>query len=140
MIWDATVHGDWRIANFGIERRERSRLVLLDWARPTMTAPTVDLAYYLVTSGGSLTSSKEENIAVYHRCLARRLGLQIDESWWQPMLELSLLSAILMIGCFKAFFAVRAEDEANRERQQAELKWWSDRARAGARWLVSDAA
>jgi hypothetical protein len=133
------VHGDWRIANFGIERGENHRLVLLDWARPTVTAPTVDLAYYLVTGGEELPGSKEAAIASYRQHLARRLGRRFAEPWL-PMLELSLLSALLMIGCFKSFFAAHAEDETDRARRQADLRWWSDQARAGARWLVSYAA
>ena len=128
-------HGDWRPANLGITRGAHPRLVLLDWARPTPTVPAVDLAYYLVTSSGELPVSREAAIDLYKRRLADRLGARFDASWWQPQLELSLLSAFLMLGCFKAWGVARA-DEQHRARQRAELEWWSERVRAGARWLA----
>jgi hypothetical protein len=134
------VHGDWRVANFGIERGESWRLVLLDWARPTVTAPAVDLAYFLVTNDSLLPARKQSIIEEYRTHLTRRLGQRFDKAWWQPMLELSLLSAFLMIGCFKAWFAARALDETDRAQRLANLRWWTEQARAGARWLVPYAA
>jgi hypothetical protein len=68
-----------------------------------------------------------------------QLGQRFDDAWWQPMLELSLLSAVLMIGCFRAWSVARASDEADRAQQLANLRWWAEHARAGAKWLMSDA-
>ena len=131
------VHGDWRPANFGIERNGRPQLNLFDWARPTATVPAVDLAYYLVTSLKELPISKEATIDLYKRRLEDRLGERFDESWWQPQLELSLLAAFLMIGCFRARVTAQSEDGDDQMRGQAELVWWSEQARAGAKWLAS---
>ena len=130
------VHGDWRTDNFGIEHGDTTRLVLLDWARPTLTVPTVDLAYYLVTSWADLPISKESTIDLYRQYLVRHLGRRFNESWWQPMLELSLLSAFLMIGCFKAWSIAHTEDEELRMERQADLIWWSERVQIGAKWLA----
>jgi aminoglycoside/choline kinase family phosphotransferase len=131
------VHGDWRVANFGIERNNgHLQLNLLDWTRPTLTVPAVDLAYYMVTSWREIPISQEATIALYKQQLAHRLGERFDESWWQPQLELSLLGALLMIGCFKAWDTIKSNDEATRKQNQATFAWWSEQARAGAKWLV----
>ena len=99
-------------------------------------APAVDLAYYLVNSWRDLPISKEATIDLYKQRLAERLGERFDEPWWQPQLELSLLGAFLMIGCFKARGAAHSNNGDNQMRDQAELGWWSEQARAGARWLA----
>lgn len=129
-------HGDWRIANLGVEHGASPRLIVLDWARPTITVPGIDLAYYLVTSWRALPISKEATIESYKQHLARRLGQRFDESWWQPQLELSLIGALLMIGCFKAWFSVHSNDKKQRIEEQAELKWWAEQARTGVKWLA----
>jgi Phosphotransferase enzyme family len=129
------VHGDWRPANIGIEREGKQRLVLLDWSRPTQTVPAADLAYYLVTSWSVLPVSKEACIDLYRQFLTLRLGNRLDESWWQPQLELSLLSAFLMIGCFNAWSAAQTDEQEYLDRARANFTWWSEQVRAGARWL-----
>jgi hypothetical protein len=129
------VHGDWRPANIGIEREGRQRLVLLDWSRPAQLVPAVDLAYYLVTSWSVLPVSKEACIDLYRQYLASRLGDWLDESWWRPQLELSLLGAFLMIGCFNTWVASQRNDEGYLDRARANFTWWSEQVRVGARWL-----
>jgi hypothetical protein len=129
------VHGDWCFVNLGVERGESPRLVLLDWARPTLTAPAIDLAYYLVTSWRKLPVSKQATIDLYKQHLVRRIGKRFDETWWQPQLELSLLAALLMIGCIKAWSSIYADDEKQRIQEQADLEWWAEQARPGAKWL-----
>jgi hypothetical protein len=130
------VHGDWRLANFGVKRGERPQLILLDWSRPTRTVPAVDLAYYLVSSWSKLPISKEAAIELYKQRLAQRIGEHFDESWWQPQLELSLLSAFLMIGCFQARNAAHSNNENHQMQEQANFIWWSEQVRAGAKWLA----
>jgi hypothetical protein len=130
------VHGDWRLANFGVERGERPQLILLDWSRPTRTVPAVDLAYYLVSSWSQLPISKEATIELYKQRLAQRIGERFDESWWQPQLELSLLSAFLMLGCFKARDAAHLDNGNHQMQEQADFEWWSEQVRAGAEWLT----
>jgi hypothetical protein len=131
------VHGDWHLPNLGLERKERPRLIVLDWTRPTRTVSTVDLAYYLVTSSMKLPISHEAVIGRYKQRLIRRLGERFDEAAWQPQLELSLISAFLMIGCFRAWSAAHADDENSRMQERANIAWWSEQIRAGARWLAS---
>jgi len=133
------VHGDWHLPNFGITQGEHRQLILFDWARPMPTVPAVDLAYYMVTSSHAIPTSKEQTIEVYKQRLASRLGGGFDESWWRPQLEISLLGAFLPMVCFKVWFLVHEEweDVESRMRIQAELRWWTEQARVGARWLAS---
>jgi hypothetical protein len=131
------VHGDWRLANFGISQSEKKQLVLLDWARPVHTVPAVDLAYYLVTSSHVLPDSIEQTIEMYKQNLAVRLDGQFDESSWQAQLEISLFGVFATMACFEVWGLVHHwEDEAARQRTQKALHWWSEQARIGARWLA----
>ena len=131
------VHGDWRLANFGLSQGKKRKLVLLDWARPLQTVPAAELAYYLVTSWHVLPTSHEQTIAIYKQYLADRLDGQFDEYWWQPQLELSLLGAFATMACFTVWGLVHHwDDEEARKRTQEELRWWSEQARIGARWLA----
>jgi hypothetical protein len=131
------VHSDVRMANLGLERGRRPRLIMLDWARQTRTVPAVDLAYYLVTSSSSqVPISFEHSIDLYKQQLAQRLGDRFDESWWQPQLELSLLGTFATMACFKAWGAEHAGEEADRMSDRADLQWWADRTQIGARLLA----
>jgi len=131
------VHTDVRIANLGIKRDKRRRLIMLDWARQTRTVPAVDLVYYLVTgSSTGFPISFEESINFYKQQLAKRLGDRFYESWWQPQLELCLLGTFSTMACFKAWGAEHADDEAERLSNRADLKWWAEQAQIGASWLV----
>jgi aminoglycoside phosphotransferase (APT) family kinase protein len=130
------IHGDVRLANLGIERSQYTKLIILDWARPTSTVPAVDLIYYLMTSFSlHLPISLEQSIDLYKERLASRLGDRFDESWWQPQLELSFLGVFAMMGIFKTYSAEHSGDELHRKQDRADLEWWSEKAREGTRWL-----
>lgn len=129
------VHGDWKLGNLGIHRGARQRVVLLDWAFVGPAPPAVELAWYLAVNCARLPVSKEATIAHYRQSLRRRLGDRFDDAWWRPQLELGLLGGFLQLGWPKAYGAARSESEAVRVRERAELAWWSERVREGARWL-----
>jgi hypothetical protein len=131
------VHSDVRLANLGLNREERPRLIMLDWARQTPAAPAVDLAYYLVTSGSALMPiTFEQSIDLYKQQLARRLGDRFDESWWQPQLELCLLGTFATMACFKAWGAEHSENAAARTQEKMDLQYWAEQARSGVKWLA----
>jgi hypothetical protein len=130
------VHGDWRPANLGIERGEQRRLILLDWQRPTATVPGADLAYFLAFTANSRSLSREAAIDLYKQRLADRLGARFDLAWWQPQFELSCLGTFVLLGCLQAWFAVHTADADRHRQDRAELAWWSEMVRAGARWLA----
>lgn len=132
------VHSDVRLANLGIKRGVRSRLIMLDWARPTLTVPAVDLIYYLhSTSSAQRPISVEQSINFYKEQLANRLGRRFDEQWWQPQLELSLLGVFATMCCFDAWVVEHADDELRRKQELADLELWAEQASRGVKWIAS---
>ena len=130
------VHGDWRHANQGLERNGRSRLILLDWQLAVAAPPSVELGRALGTNSVLLPVSKEEAIDYYKAQLAQRLGPRFDESWWEPQLALGLLGGFLQDGWAIVLKATHWHVGADaREHWQADLTWWSDQVRNGAKWL-----
>lgn len=131
------IHSDIRRANLGIERGGRPNLVILDWTRPTVTVPGVDLVYYLFTNFlAHMPISIQDSIEFYRRHLARRLGDRFSENWWKPQLELSILGIFAMMGCFNAYFAVNAESKDERRHHRENLEFWSGRAIKGVELLM----
>ena len=129
------IHGDWKLGNLGIWRETPPRVVLLDWAVYGLAPPAVDLAWYLAVNSSRLPVSKEATIASYRQALIGRLGAGFDESWWTPQLELSLLGGLLQLGWPKSYGVVHNDTEEARDRERAELAWWSAHALAAERYL-----
>ena len=130
------VHSDVRRANLGIQDGTESKLVMLDWARPTATVSGVDLIYYLKSLNLShLPTSIEASIDHYQHSLAGLLGDRYDASWWEPQLELSMLGVFATMGCFGAYFVAHSDSEERRLEEQEELAFWADLAAKGLKWL-----
>ena len=131
------VHGDLRIANIGVAQGAQPHAIFLDFARPSLSTPALDLIWYLGTSGSSLPISKEACISLYKQRLAQRLGSRFAESWWQPALELSLLAGFLMFACIWAGKMGQSRDEHERWIRRNELDWWSATVQAGAERILA---
>jgi hypothetical protein len=130
------VHGDWRHANQGLLRGERTRVVMLDWQLAAAASPSVELGRYLGVNSALLPVSKETALAYYRRRLAHRLGSRFNESWWRPQLELGLLGGFVQDAWAIALKATQWDiGTGARDRWRADLKWWSEQVRAGVRWL-----
>ena len=131
------VHGDLRPPNLGLvrDRTPGPRVVLLDWHFVGPGVPGVDLTWYLYCTGPGRSIARETVIACYRDRLARRLSSRFNDAWWQPQLELSLLGQMLRCGQDMAWAAVRHERASVREWARENLAWWSEQARAGAKWL-----
>jgi hypothetical protein len=129
------LHGDPRGANLGIVRDPTPRLMLIDWHLGGPGVPAVDLAWVLSNFGIQAPVSQETAIGWYHEALRHRLGSRFDGSWWGPQLELSLLGELLRCGAGIGWDAADSRGGAIGEWTRRSLMWWSERARAGARWL-----
>ena len=130
------VHGDWRHANQGMERNGLSRLILLDWQLAVAAPPAVELGRGLGTNSALLPVSKEDAIDYYKTQLAERLGPRFEESWWEPQLALGLLGGFLQDGWAIVLKATHWHVGADaREHWQADLTWWANQVRIGAKWL-----
>jgi hypothetical protein len=114
------VHGDWKMGNLGT--RADGRTILLDCAYPGEGPACHELGWYLATNRARLPEAKEEAIARFRRALAAH-GIATDGGWWDRQLDLCLLGTVVQLGWEKAL----GDD--------AELGWWTDRAREGARQL-----
>lgn len=130
------VHGDLRHANLGLLRGKRTRVVILDWQLTSAAPPAVDLGRYLGTNSALLPVPKRVAIIYHRNRLAYRLGKQFDPGWWRPQLELCLLGGFVQDGWAIALKATHWNvGEGARRRWRADLGWWSERVRAGVKWL-----
>jgi hypothetical protein len=130
------VHGDWRHANQGISRSHPPQLILLDWQLAVAAPPGVELGRGLGTNSALLPVSKEAAIAFYRQELARRLGPCFEAAWWEPQLALGLLGGFVQDGWAIVLKATHWHvGAAARAHWQADLAWWAEQVRAGAKWL-----
>ena len=111
------LHGDWKMGNLGTAADGRT--VLLDWTYPGAGPVCHELAWYLGLNRERLPAGhgKEHTIEDFRAALERH-GVATG-GWWETQLDLCLLGLVLLLGCEKAM----GDD--------AELGWWTDRARAG---------
>lgn len=128
------VHGDWKLGNLGLTDGPEPRTVLLDWALVGVAPPVTDLGWYLAVNSARLPESREATIAAFRDSLAQALGARFDPSWWEPQVAVGLVGAFIQLGWPKVLGALEG-GPAVRKRERAELAWWSERVREGARLL-----
>ncbi|HET6949047.1 MAG TPA: hypothetical protein VFI47_01635 [Acidimicrobiales bacterium] len=113
------IHGDWKMGNLG--SHPDGRTILLDCAYPGAGPACHDLGWYLALNQARLPEPKDAAITRFRDALVRH-GVDVA-GWWDRQLDLCLLGTVVQFGWEKAL----GDD--------AELGWWTDRARAGAAWL-----
>ena len=113
------LHGDWKLGNLG--RHPDGRTILLDWAYPGSGPIHWDLGWYLALNSARLPIDKEATIEALRDALERR-GVR-TAGWFDLQLDLCLLGIAACFGWEKAM----GDD--------AELRWWEERALQGARRL-----
>jgi aminoglycoside phosphotransferase (APT) family kinase protein len=129
------IHGDWKLGNLGLTDGGPARhTVLLDWAQVGIAPPAVDLGWYLAVNSARIPVTREATIDTFLRCLRDALGDRFAQAWWEPQLDLALLGAFVQLGWPKILGALRG-DPGVREREQDEVRWWSERVLRGARRL-----
>jgi hypothetical protein len=116
------VHTDPRPGNLALDPNTGA-VYLLDWARPALSPPALDLAYWLFTANGSSRAPREDLVRSYAAALERRLGSRFSSSWWEPQLDL----------CFVAFVACFVPIIANVNPDA--VAGWTERSRPGMRAL-----
>jgi len=132
------IHGDWRHANQGIvhDQTGAPRVVMLDWQLAAVGPPSVELGRYLGANSSLLPGAKEQTLTYYRQSLASRLGDRFSDEWWKPQLDLGLLGGFVQDGWAIALKATTWHVGADaRDHWRADLKWWSEQVRAGAKWL-----
>jgi hypothetical protein len=100
---------------------EPDRLVLLDWAMPTVAPGALDIARFVAGCSSVVEPSREEVLAAY----ARAAGPAYDER----SMRLALLAGLVWLGWNKALDAAEHPDPAIREREAQDLDWWVHEAR-----------
>jgi aminoglycoside phosphotransferase (APT) family kinase protein len=105
------LHGDWKMGNLGL--RPDGRVVLIDWDRPSVGPPTVDLAWYLSVNCDRLPEPKEHAVARYREGLEARAVT--TAGWWDRQHDLALLGGFLALGWSKLG-------------QPEEFGWWATAA------------
>jgi hypothetical protein len=113
------LHGDWKMGNLG--SHADGRTILIDCAYPGEGPACHELGWYLAINRARLPESKEASIERFRSSLERH-GVATS-GWWDRQLGLCLMGTLVQFGWEKALG------------DGDELGWWSDRARAGARWL-----
>ncbi|HEX2064218.1 MAG TPA: hypothetical protein VHE80_07325 [Acidimicrobiales bacterium] len=111
------LHGDWKLGNLGTA--PDGRTILLDWAYPGQGPVCHELAWYLALNRARLPAghTKETTMAALRDALEGR-GVS-TAGWWEHQLRLCLLGAVVQFGWEKGL----GDD--------AELRWWCDRAGEG---------
>ncbi|WP_281882685.1 phosphotransferase [Agromyces rhizosphaerae] len=124
------VHADVRPANVAFDGR---RTTFVDWARPTVAPPGIDLAYLLLMSQPSAVMSPDEAIADYRAMLAASLGSDGSMSWWDDHIDLCMTAVFAMMAAVLVDYETdRGSDE---DPAHARIAWWAERAEPGLRLL-----
>ena len=116
------VHSDPRPGNLALDP-DTGAVYLLDWARPALAPPALDLAYWLFTANESSRAPREDLVRSYAAALERRLGSRFASSWWEPQLDLCLVA---FVACFVPIIANINPDGVG---------GWAERCRPGMRAL-----
>ena len=120
------VHGDVRPPNAAWDGQ---RTTLVDWARPCLGPPALDLAYLLMMSPEG-TGAPDPAVGEFNRFLRSSMGASEDWAWWEEQVDV----------CFAAVFAMMAAAVVRGETQRSSANrpsdrvgWWAERAERGLR-------
>lgn len=128
------VHGDFRHSNLGVLPGRTPRAILLDWQLAAFAPPSVELGRYLGANSPLLPVTKDACLELYEERLAYHLGA--TPLWWQPQLDLGMLGGFVQDGWAIVLKATHWRVGADaREHWKADLDWWAERVRRGAKRL-----
>lgn len=115
-------HTDPRPANVAIDE-EHQLVYLLDWTRPAVAPPAIDLLYWVFAANTAFATPREELIDAYGAALERRIGSRFSRTWWEPQLDLCFVA---FVACFVPIIASVNPDA---------VAGWTERCRPGLRAL-----
>jgi hypothetical protein len=126
-------HADLKAGNFAFEHAH-GQLILLDWGNSGRWPGALDLAWCLSVNAAKLPHGRADLLERY-RVERGRLGvLPASGAAWERELALGLLGGALL-SCALKIPGLDHPDPATRQRERAELEFWSAAALAGARLL-----
>ncbi len=130
------VHGDYKFANLGSHAASSSepRTLILDWQDAAFGPPLLDLGYFLAVNSVRFPISKEAAIQIYRDALAAQ-GFPYPLEGWERDLALGLLAGGALRLIWQKALGAESADPAARERERAELRWWSEQIIRADRWL-----
>jgi hypothetical protein len=126
-------HADLKAGNLAFDHAH-GLLILLDWGLSGRWPGALDLAWSLSVNAAKLPRGRADLLERY-RVERERLGvLPASGPAWERELALGLLGGALM-SCALKIAGLDHPDPAVRERERAELEFWTNAALAGARLL-----
>jgi hypothetical protein len=128
---DTLVHGDAKAGNLGFTDEQ---VILLDWGLTLRAPGAIDLGWYLAVNSARLPVPRDVAIETYRAAREEQRRLPSSGEQWDRELALALLAGTLRLGWAKALGAT-SDDPSTRDREQAELAYWSSAALAAQHWL-----
>lgn len=127
------VHGDFKVTNLAWNVSPQLPVVAFDWQMASMGIPTMELGWYFALDS-SPPASMALCIELYQGYLARMLGGRFEQTGWQALLELGMLTTVVRT-CTSAACHITYGDQVCRDNHQKHVPMWSDWVRAGVKWL-----
>jgi hypothetical protein len=126
-------HADLKAGNFAFDL-VREQLILLDWGNAGRWPGALDLAWCLSVNAAKLPHGRADLLERY-RAERERLGvLPASREAWERELALGLLGGALL-SCALKVPGLDSPDPSARDRERAELEFWTSAALAGGRLL-----
>lgn len=122
------VHADVRPANGAFDGRGAT---LVDWARPTVGPPGIDLVYLLLMSPPTAPLSPDDAAAAYRTMLATSLGVDDSWAWRGEHLDVCMTVVFAMMAVVLVSYETHGASEDHPA--HARIAWWAERARPGLR-------
>lgn len=114
------LHGDLATVNLAFED---GRLTLIDWGLAAAGPGALDIGRFLVGCAHMLDVSRDDFLTMYRH--------EAADVYDGEATRLSLLAGLVWLGWNKTLDIADHPDPAVREREQAALPWWLDRAAEG---------
>jgi hypothetical protein len=129
------VQGDFYPKNLAF--LEPNQAVAVDWQLAMCSLMTIDLARFVLSARFLVGDSTEQARAqaYYRRRLEGYLSKQFSDTEWQAMADLGVLTEVLWMTCYSAFFIEHTNDPDFRRYAEKRVEACNQMVRDGIRWL-----